>query len=72
MLQTVAGPCHREQVSAWWEVPVWGGGEPVVGRGSWEAPTLALSIFLVSASWGCAEGRLCGPQQRWGLGTWAS
>lgn len=48
----------------------WVGGACAGGKG-WE-PSSALSISLVSASRGCAEGQWCGPHLRWGLGAWAS
>ena len=44
----------------------WVGGACAGGKG-WE-PTSALSISLVSASRGCAEGQWGGSHLRWGLG----
>lgn len=60
MPQTVARPCHREQVRGLWAYARQEGAEE--GEG---IPPPVLCIFLVSACWGCVDRQWCGPRLQW-------
>lgn len=59
MPQTVARPCHREQVRGLWAYARQEGAEE--GEG---IPPPVLCIFLVSACWGCVDRQWCGGSPR--------